>query len=188
MAAGGLRHRGLCLLLVFFTLLFEGEPHHLFLLFPTHQMNPDGLFHKDSTCPPGNGKQRQGLGRTRAGECLDNALPVCCLSVASHRRPTVKQILSLVPVSVSEINIGRFFLCTLYTYGTSANGALCSLKAAIRGLPQGLGRDGRPVLPSFLPSFFFFISTLSNSLKRFLAAAGLCVWLVAYSLLDNHPL
>lgn len=110
-------------------------------------------------------------GRKRAGECLDNVLSVCCLSVASHRRPTVKQILSLVPVSVSEIHIRQFSLFTLYTSGMSVNGTLCSLRAAIRGLPQGLGRDGRPVLLSCLPSFFFLYK---HTFKQFEKISGGC--------------
>lgn len=141
---------------------------------PIRQVQMDvstSLSHKDSTCPPENGKQTQRLGRTRAGECLDNVLPVCCLSVASHRTPTVKQILSLVPVSVSEINIRQFFLCTLHTSDTSVNGALCSLRAAIRGLPQGLGRNGRPVLPSCLLSFLFLFK---HTFKQFEKISGGC--------------
>lgn len=151
--------RVLCLFLVFFTLLFEGEPHHLFSLSPPpiRQAQMDistNLLRKDCKYPPRKLKAETEAREDKRRRMSGQMLCLCCHSAASHRRPTVKQILSLVPVSVSEINMRRFFLCTLYTAGTSVNGALCSLRAAIRGSPLGL-RKGWEANPSILPAFLF---------------------------------
>lgn len=40
----------------------------------------------------------------------------------------------------------------------------------------------------FYLACIFILSTLSNSLKRLPAAAGLCLWLVVHDPLDNHCL
>jgi hypothetical protein len=69
-------------------------------------------------CSPGKLKPRINDGGGLQKESIVAiALSLFYFSTSSHRKPTVKQILSLVLVCVSEINIKQFFSHTLYTAG-----------------------------------------------------------------------